>query len=64
MLSICCGGIVSNAAISSQAQNAILIDQTSGNVMYSKNAYEKAYPASTTKLMTAIVYYLESLRTD
>lgn len=57
MLSICCGGIVSNAAISSQAQNAILIDQTSGNVMYSKNAYEKAYPASTTKLMTAIVYY-------
>lgn len=54
---ICCGGIVSNAAISSQAKNAILIDQTSGNVMYSKNAYEKAYPASTTKLMTAIVYY-------
>lgn len=47
----------SYAAISSKAEHAILVDQISGNVMYSKNAYDKAYPASTTKLMTAILYY-------
>lgn len=43
--------------ITSVAGNAILVDQNSGNVLWSRNAYEKAYPASTTKLMTAIVYY-------
>lgn len=51
------GASTSKAAISSNAEHAILVDYTSGNVMYSKNAYEKAYPASTTKMMTAIVYY-------
>lgn len=47
----------SYAQINSEAEHAVLVDQTSGNVMWSKNAYEKAYPASTTKLMTAIIYY-------
>ena len=34
---------------------AILVDYHSKNVFYEKNAYEKMYPASTTKLMTAIL---------
>lgn len=32
-----------------------LMDAASGNVLYEKNAYEKAYPASTTKIMTCIL---------
>lgn len=51
------GNFESIAQIESKSQNAILVDQISGNVMWSKNAYKKAYPASTTKIMTAIIYY-------
>ena len=34
---------------------AILIDADSGTVLYEKNAQELAYPASTTKIMTALL---------
>lgn len=37
------------------AKQAILIDGKSGEVIYEKNADEKGYPASTTKIMTALV---------
>lgn len=43
------------------AGQAILIDGDSGKVLYEKNADEKTYPASTTKIMTAIIT-LETLR--
>ena len=43
------------------AGQAILIDGNSGKVLYEKNADEKAYPASTTKIMTAMIT-LETLR--
>jgi len=38
-----------------QCQNAILVDATYGDILYDRGAYEKAYPASLTKLLTAIV---------
>lgn len=37
------------------AKQAILIDGNSGEVLFEKNADEKGYPASTTKIMTALV---------
>lgn len=37
------------------ARNAVLINQETGEVMYQKQADAKAYPASTTKIMTALV---------
>jgi D-alanyl-D-alanine carboxypeptidase (penicillin-binding protein 5/6) len=37
------------------AEGAILIDASDGSVLYGKNADEKLYPASTTKIMTALV---------
>lgn len=37
------------------AQSAILIDATTGRVLYEKNADAKAMPASTTKMMTCIL---------
>jgi len=37
------------------AQSAILLDATSGKVLYSKNAWAIMAPASTTKIMTAII---------
>lgn len=42
-------------AISLDAKGAILIDMQSGKVMYQKNDSEKLYPASTTKILTALV---------
>ncbi len=37
------------------APNGILIDYATGQVLYDKNAHKIAYPASTTKIMTAIL---------
>lgn len=37
------------------ARNAVLIELNSGKVLYEKNADEKAYPASITKIMTALL---------
>ena len=35
--------------------SVILVEQTTGKIIYEKNAYEKMYPASITKIMTAIL---------
>lgn len=37
------------------SQGAILVEPSTGKILYEKNAYEKMYPASTTKVMTAIL---------
>lgn len=37
------------------ANSAILVDASSGQLLYSKNDRDKAYPASITKLMTALL---------
>lgn len=47
---------ISNAkALSVPSNNAILIDQDSGRVLYSKNAINAQLIASTTKIMTAVL---------
>ena len=38
-----------------QCRAAILVDANYGEILYDKNAYEKAYPASITKVMTALL---------
>lgn len=48
-----CYGISDSPEISANA--AILIDTSTEKVLYSKNANEKMYPASTTKILTAIL---------
>lgn len=37
------------------APSSILIDSKTGKVLYENNANEKMYPASTTKILTAII---------
>ena len=37
------------------SSSAILVEESTGKILYEKNAYEKMYPASTTKVMTAIL---------
>jgi D-alanyl-D-alanine carboxypeptidase len=39
------------------AKNVFIIDRTSRTVLMAKNADDRIYPASTTKMMTAIVSY-------
>jgi len=53
-------------APSVSAKGAILIDGSDGQVIYEKNADEKLYPASTTKIMTALTVFqiLEETDTD
>lgn len=40
---------------SNDAQNAIIINLTKNEIILSKNAHSKAYPASTTKIMTLLI---------
>ena len=40
-----------------------MIEQNTGDVLYAKNAYEKMYPASTTKMLSAIII-LENCNLD
>ena len=44
-----------NILVDVYAPAAILIESTTGKILYSKNANQKMYPASTTKIMTAIL---------
>ena len=46
------------------AQGVILMDTNTGKILYEKNADEKLYPASTTKIMTAIITLENSKLTD
>lgn len=41
--------------VSPYSEASILIDSNTGKILYEKNAKEKMYPASTTKIMTAIL---------
>lgn len=45
-------------------EKAILIDADNGRVLFEKNAYAPAYPASTTKIMTAILTLENANLTD
>ena len=45
------------------AEAAILVEQTTGRVLYAQNAHQRMYPASTTKLLTALVV-MEHLNLD
>lgn len=42
------------------AQSAILMDADTGTILYAKNIYDTGYPASTTKLLTALIAAEES----
>lgn len=44
-----------NNQITTYSPSCILIDADSGKIIYEKNIYKKMYPASTTKIMTAIL---------
>ncbi len=38
-----------------EAESAIVIDTLTGEILYEKNAYERRFPASTTKILTALL---------
>lgn len=46
------------------SQAAILIDRKSGDILYEKNINQKLYPASTTKIMTAVLALEKGVLTD
>ncbi|QUH20514.1 D-alanyl-D-alanine carboxypeptidase family protein [Alkaliphilus sp. B6464] len=45
------------------APNGVLIDYETGKILFDKNAHQQAYPASTTKVMTAVLV-LENANLD
>ena len=54
-ISICNFVHAENDEINIYSPSAILIDQDSGRILYEKNIHEKMYPASLTKVLTAII---------
>ena len=57
ILLICLLTVNSNAAFDIKARTAILQDYLSGEVLYEKDADKSIYPASMTKIMTAIIAF-------
>ena len=57
IISIFALSLNANAAIDIQARTAILQDYLSGEILYEKDADKSIYPASMTKIMTAIVAF-------
>ena len=55
VLSILCLPASALEAPELQCRNAVLVDANYGEVLYDMNAYDKAYPASITKVMTALL---------
>ena len=49
--------------VSITAKSAILVEVSTGHIIYEKNSTKRMYPASTTKIMTAIVV-LENCKLD
>ena len=49
--------------LATNSPSIILVDAKTGKILYSKNAFKRMYPASTTKIMTAILT-LENCKLD
>lgn len=52
---LCFPAAAQEADLQLQCGYALLMDAESGQILYSQQAYEKAYPASITKVMTALL---------
>lgn len=50
--------------VNTKSASCLLMDAKSGKILYAKNAYDRMYPASTTKLMTAILALENCQTTD
>src|SRR5574344_1707688 len=50
-----CFAVADTSSLNIYSPSAILIDAKTGKILYEKNANEKMYPASTTKILTAIL---------
>ncbi len=59
-VSVSASAVNDDAAIKIDAKSCILMDASSGNVLYSKNEHEKLFPASVTKIMP-ILLVMEAL---
>lgn len=60
IISICINYIIPFKAISAEylkvySESAVLLEQSTGKVLFKKNAHKKMYPASTTKILTCII---------
>lgn len=55
LLSIFFSTSFANNSLDIYSPSCVLIESNSGKILYEKNAYTKMYPASTTKIMTAIL---------
>ena len=56
--------LADNNNLNINAESAILIDGDTGTILYEKSAYEKRAPASTTKIMTALLALEHCKTTD
>ena len=52
----CCAADRQTPALEISAQSAVLMDAASGDVLFQKNAHQKLYPASVTKIMSLLLF--------
>ncbi|NLZ90742.1 MAG: D-alanyl-D-alanine carboxypeptidase [Clostridiales bacterium] len=64
LLTFLAGPVEAFASFDISSQKAILIDAQTGQVLFSKNAHTASYPASVTKIMTAVLALERGTLTD
>ncbi|MBQ4048927.1 MAG: D-alanyl-D-alanine carboxypeptidase [Clostridia bacterium] len=57
ILAFCCPAVFADQSFEVEAKAAILVDVNSGELLFEQNADAKLYPASLTKVMTALIVY-------
>lgn len=57
VVALCAWGARAEPGIETPAKQAILIDSTTGTVLFEKNAHERMFPASMSKLMTLYIVF-------
>lgn len=55
---------VSSNNLNINAESCILVESSTGNILYEKNSKQKMYPASTTKVLTALLVLEKGKLTD
>ena len=62
MMYFCCMNVSADDLSEISAKSAIVIDGETGDVLFEKNAYERRPMASTTKIMSCLLYTSPSPR--
>ena len=62
LIFLICINVKADDSLATNAKSAILIEASTGNIIYEKNSHEKLHPASMTNIMTTWCWIVNILK--